>query len=362
MLFFNLSAFYFFYFAAVGVYVIFLPKVLHDIGYSTFDIGIILALAPLMRFLTPFMFLKHIKLNQKMFKTALYLSIISSASFYLTIENFYLFMINNALLGVCLSLILPYLEVTAISNLGKEKYGKSRLYGSIGFMIISLVLAKFLTQPYVAIHYYLVLNILTVIFAILLLKYDVEREKEENNEPFSFFKYWSFWLSLFFMQISFGAFYNFFTIYETEHGMSLEMTSYLWSFGVICEILMLYFQAPLLKNNLLTIIKFCVTITTLRWFLLYLYPDSLSITFLTQSIHAFSFGLYHSAVIIYLYSLYENKKLAQQFMYGVAYGLGGFVGAIVAGAVYGEFLFIFSALFSLLSLIALYFVKNKNLI
>ena len=82
-------------------------------------------------------------------------------------------------------------------------------------------------------------------------------------------------------------------------------------------------------------------------------------TFLTQSIHAFSFGLYHSSVIIYLYSLYENKKLAQQFMYGVAYGLGGFVGAIVAGAVYGEFLFIFSALFSLLSLIALYFVKTK---
>lgn len=362
MLFFNLSAFYFFYFAAVGVYVIFLPKVLHDIGYGTFDIGIILALAPLMRFLTPFMFLKHIKLNQKMFKTALYLSIVSSVCFYLTIENFYLFMINNAFLGVCLSLILPYLEVTAISNLGKEKYGKSRLYGSIGFMIISLVLAKFLTQPYVAIHYYLVLNILTVIFAISLLKYDIEHKNEENNEPFSFLKYWPFWMSLFFMQISFGAFYNFFTIYETQHGMSLEMTSYLWSFGVICEILMLYFQAPLLKNNLLTIIKFCVTITTLRWVLLYLYPDSLGVTFLTQSIHAFSFGLYHSAVIIYLYSLYENKKLAQQFMYGVAYGLGGFVGAVVAGAVYGEFLFIFSALFSLLSLIALYFVKNKNLI
>ena len=50
MLFFNLSAFYFFYFATVGVYVIFLPKVLHDIGYGAFDIGIILALPPLMRF------------------------------------------------------------------------------------------------------------------------------------------------------------------------------------------------------------------------------------------------------------------------------------------------------------------------
>ncbi|MGD9625116.1 MAG: MFS transporter [Arcobacter sp.] len=358
MLFFNLSAFYFFYFAAVGVYIIFLPKVLHDIGYSTFDIGIIFALAPLMRFITPFLFLKHIKLDQKMFKSALYISVFSSACFYLTIENFFLFMINNAILAACLSLILPYLEVTAISTLGKEKYGKSRLYGSIGFMIISLVLAKFLTQPFIAVHYYLVLNILTVIFALLLLKYDVQKIENENNEPFSFLKYWPFWMSLFFMQMSFGGFYNFFTIYETEHNISLEMTSYLWSFGVICEILMLYFQAPLLKNNLLNLIKICIGITIFRWFLLYLYPDSLGITFFTQSLHAFSFGLYHSTVIIYLYTLYENKKLAQQFMYGVAYGLGGFIGAFIAGAVYGEFLFLYSALFALLSFISLYFIKK----
>ena len=267
-------------------------------------------------------------------------------------------MINNAILAACLSLILPYLEVTAISTLGKEKYGKSRLYGSIGFMIISLVLAKFLTQPFIAVHYYLVLNILTVIFALLLLKYDVQKIENENNEPFSFLKYWPFWMSLFFMQMSFGGFYNFFTIYETEHNISLEMTSYLWSFGVICEILMLYFQAPLLKNNLLNLIKICVGITIFRWFLLYLYPDSLSITFFTQSLHAFSFGLYHSTVIIYLYTLYENKKLAQQFMYGVAYGLGGFIGAFIAGAVYGEFLFLYSALFALLSFISLYFIKK----
>lgn len=53
-------------------------------------------------------------------------------------------MVNNALLGVCLSLILPYLEVTAVSNLGKRKNMENQdFYGSIGFMIISLVLAKF---------------------------------------------------------------------------------------------------------------------------------------------------------------------------------------------------------------------------
>jgi MFS transporter, PPP family, 3-phenylpropionic acid transporter len=49
-------------------------------------------------------------------------------------------------------------------------------------------------------------------------------------------------------------------------------------------------------------------------------------------------------------------------MYGVAYGLGGFIGALIAGAVYGEYLFIYSALFSLISLFALYFVKKNQII
>ena len=357
MLFFNLSAFYFFYFAAVGVYVIFMPKVLHDIGYNAFEIGIIFALAPLMRFATPFLFLKHINLNQFVFKNALFLSILTSLMFYITIDNFYTFMINNAILGACLSLILPYLEVTALKNLGNAKYGKSRLFGSIGFMLISLILAKFLSEPKIALDYYLATNVLTVIFALLLLKYDINhKKKEEKTENFSFFKYWPFWVSLFFMQVSFGGFYNFFTIYETENGISLEMTSYLWSFAVICEIMMLYFQAPLLKNNLLNILKICVGITIFRWLLLYLYPDSLSVTFFSQSLHAFSFGLYHSTVIIFLYTLYENKKLAQQFMYGVAYGLGGFIGALVAGFVYGEYLFVYSAIFAFIALVTLFFI------
>jgi len=354
MLFFNLSAFYFFYFAAVGVYVIFMPKVLHDIGYNTFEIGVVFALAPLMRFATPFLFLKHIELNLSVFKTALFLSILTSSLFYFTIDNFYAFTINNAILGVCLSLILPYLDVTAIKNLGSNKYGKSRLFGSIGFMVVSLVLAKFLNEPRIALNYYLCANILTVVFALLLVKNDVAHVKSIEDESFSFFKYWPFWLSLFFMQMSFGGFYNFFTIYETEHGISLEMVSYLWTFGVICEIIMLYFQGPLLKRNLLNIIKVCLAITITRWLILYAYPDSLTMTFIAQGLHAFSFALYHSTVIIFLYTLYDNKKLAQQFMYGVAYGLGGFIGALVAGWTYGENIFVYSAIFALLSLLALF--------
>ncbi len=359
MLFFKLSAFYFFYFAAVGVYVIFLPKVLLDIGYTTTNIGIVLALAPLMRFLTPFLFLKHVKLNQQLFKYVLLLSVTSASLFYVTIESFYLFMLNNAILGVCLSLLLPYIELIAIKEL-KDRYGRSRLYGSIGFMLVGLVLAKYLTVPQVALHYYLIATVLTAVSAYSLLKYDdVELSANKDDEKFSLLKYWPFWVSIFLMQVSFGGFYNFFTIYETAHGISLEMTSYLWAFGVVCEILIFYYQAPLLKKNLLLMIKFSIAITSFRWFLLFLYPDSLTISFFTQSLHAFSFGLYHSAVILFLYQLYSNKKLAQQFMLGVAYGLGGFLGAVISGQAYGEYLFLYSSIIALMSYLSLYYMKNK---
>ncbi len=359
MIFFNLSAFYFFYFAAVGVYIIFMPKVLLDLGYSTFDIGIVFALAPLMRFITPFLFLKHIKLDQVVFKLALFLALFCASLFYFTIDNFYAFLINNAILGVCLSLILPYIEVIALKDLGRQRYGKSRLYGSIGFMLIALLLAKFLYEPKVALHYYLATTTLTVVFSLILLKYDVSHKEISSKKSFSFMQYWPFWLSLFFMQVSFGGFYNFFTIYETEQGISLELISYLWTFGIICEIIILYFQAPLLKKNLLNLIKFSIAITAIRWFLLYLFPNNLTITFLTQGLHAFSFALYHSAVIIYLYTLYENKKLAQQFMYGVAYGLGGFIGALSSGYLYGENIFLYSSIFALLSYISILYTKKS---
>jgi PPP family 3-phenylpropionic acid transporter len=252
-------------------------------------------------------------------------------------------------------LLLPYIELIAIAEL-KNNYGKSRLYGSIGFMIVGLVLAKYLENPYIALDYYFIATLFTAFTAYSLLQHDEKEVLTKEEANFSILKHWSFWLSLFLMQVSFGPFYNFFTIYETSYGVSLEMTSYLWSFGVVCEIIMLYFQAPLLKNNLLFIIKFSILATAFRWLLLYLYPESLSVSFFTQSLHSFSFGLYHSAVVLYLYQIYSNKKLAQQFMLGIAYGLGGFVGALLSGYLYGDYLFLYP---SVIALVAYLFLNVK---
>jgi len=78
--------------------------------------------------------------------------------------------------------------------------------------------------------------------------------------------------------------------------------------------------------------------------ILYLFPDSLTLVFTSQSLHAIGFALYHTAAITYVFSLYTQKRLAQQFFLGIAFGLGGSVGAVLSGQIYGEYLFLVESL------------------
>ncbi len=61
------SLFYLFYFSLIGVYIIFMPKMLSDLGYSKIEIGITYSLVPFIRFLLPFIFKYLINLDRKIY-------------------------------------------------------------------------------------------------------------------------------------------------------------------------------------------------------------------------------------------------------------------------------------------------------
>ena len=331
-----LATFYFFYFSIIGVYIIFMPKVLAMAGYGASDIGIIFAAGPLVRFLVPFTFIKGLKLTVGIFKLALLIMFLSSVSFYFSLDSFYKLLFSNIGLGIGLSLVLPYVELISLKYLGKEKYGKIRLFGSVGFILVALVLVKFLTSGEVALTYLLVLTFLTAFFAYIIASnaHEILDNTQSVTNDIDLLKDWRLWAGLTLMQVGFGSFYNFFTIYETDYGISLDMTIYLWTFGVVVEIFMLFFQGKFLKNNLLFILQITTFVTAVRWFLLFLFPQNIIILFFSQSLHALSFALFHSAAISYLYHLYKHKSLAQQFFSGITYGAGAFMGALIAGYVY----------------------------
>ncbi len=362
-----LATFYFFYFAIIGVYVIFMPKVLAMSGYSASDIGIIFAAGPLVRFLLPFAFTRGLNIDRKSFNIALVVMLVSSVSFYASLDSFYRLVFSNIALGIGLSLVLPYIELISLGTVGKEKYGKIRLFGSIGFVMISLVLVQFLSAPVVALNYFIVATFLTVVVAFFIVKNTDAKRKQEAGQDIvndiNLLQDWKLWIGLTLMQVSFGSYYNFFTIYETDFGVSLDTTIYLWSFGVLAEIVMLYYQGRFLRRNLLLILQITTFASAIRWFLLYLFPENLVILFFAQSIHALSFALFHSAAISYLYFTYKHKALAQQFFSGITYGLGGFSGALLAGYIYELYpreLFLSSSFLALLSFVFILLHSQKR--
>ena len=349
-----LASFYFFYFAIIGVYVIFMPKVLAMVGYSASEIGIIFAAGPLVRFTLPFAFAKGVKLNLTTFKIALMIMLLSSTAFYFSLDNFYKLLFSSVGLGIGLSIVLPYIEVISLKNIGKENYGKIRLFGSVGFVLVALILVKFLSSAYVALSYLCILTFLTAIVAFVIAKNvdAMEKKTPAITNDINLLSDWKLWAGLTLMQVSFGAFYNFFTIYETDFGVSLDMTIYLWSFGVVAEIFMLFFQGKLLRGNLLLILQITTFASAIRWLLLFLFPQNLSILFFSQTLHALSFALFHSAAISYLFHLYKHQSLAQQFFSGITYGLGGFIGALYAGYIYElypRYLFLSASIIALIA-------------
>jgi PPP family 3-phenylpropionic acid transporter len=337
-----------------------MPKVLSMVGYSGSEIGVIFSAAPLVRFLLPFAFTKGLKLNKHNFNFALLVMLFSSISFYLSLENFYALFLSNIGLGIGMSLILPYIEVVALDVIGKERYGKIRLFGSVGFILVALVLVKFLTSPDVALAFLTLFTLFSSILAFYIARASQKKHKgvEGDSEQITLLRHWKLWLGLTLMQVSFGAFYNFFTLYETSYGVSLDMTINLWVFGVVVEIAMLYFQGRLLKFDLVMLLKLTTLSTVFRWLLLYLYPQNLPILFFSQSLHALSFALFYSSAISYLHQLYSNKVLAQQFFSGVTFGLGGLVGALSFGYIYEfdrELTFLVASFVALVAFVSLYF-------
>jgi PPP family 3-phenylpropionic acid transporter len=334
-----IGVFYFFYFALIGVHIIFVPKILSMVGYSAMDIGIIFASAPLVRFIVPFLFLKGFKLDHKVFVAALIFMVLGAIGFYPALTSFWPLLISNIIFGIGISLLLPYIEVIALDHIGKESYGKIRLFGSLGFIAVALVLVRYLDEPKIGISFLIAMALATSVFGAFAGSLEHKKSAavctiSEKLQSFNPLTHLSLWIGFLLMQVSFGPFYNFFTIYTTDNGVSLDMTVWLWSFGVLAEIMMFYFQGPLLRTNLSRVLQITAFFTAVRWIIVALFPNNLTLLFLSQSLHALSFALFHTAAITILFSLYHSKRLAQQFFFGISYGLGGFLGALSAGVLY----------------------------
>ena len=141
-------------------------------------------------------------------------------------------------------------------------------------------------------------------------------------------------LLCFLMQLSFGPYYAFFSIFLQEHEYSKSSVGIFWAIGVIAEIFVfLRMHDWLPKFGAKRLLVLCFAVTALRWFFVGQFVDYAWVVMLTQIVHAFSFGMFH-AVMIYLIHQYFVGNLhgrGQALYSSLSFGVGGALGAFIAG-------------------------------
>ena len=134
---------------------------------------------------------------------------------------------------------------------------------------------------------------------------------------------------------------------------------------MVAEIGIFIFAGLFFKSfSLKALISGSILLTALRWYIVGHYADSDIALALSQLIHALSFGLYHSASIAFIQ---QHFNANQQSRGQAIYGIGGAVGAYMAGVLWQDGIgamttFDFAAMTAFIGGIFALFLRNKSFV
>ena len=238
--------------------------------------------------------------------------------------------------------ILPLYEVITLRSLGehREKYGKVRLWGSVGF--IGAVAGVGLILEWVSIGW-LPWLLLPVFVGIAVSAFLLPAERGERKPPapkgslraiLTHPAVVAFFLMNFLLQVSHGAYYTFFSIHLEQHGYGNLAIGLLWSLGVISEIgLFLVMHRLTHRFTVRQIAIGALVLTMIRWVLIAELTDFLPVLLFAQLLHAASYAALHAVSVQYVQGFFGQHHHGQgQALYsGLTFGAGGALGAWMSG-------------------------------
>jgi PPP family 3-phenylpropionic acid transporter len=136
------------------------------------------------------------------------------------------------------------------------------------------------------------------------------------------------------MAAAHGVYYTFYSIYLVDHGYSKGAIGWLWSVGVLCEVLVFLWMPRLVASvGLRNILLVSFLLATLRFFLIGFGAQWLAVIVFAQMLHAASFGSFHAASVAVIHQFFRGRHNAKgQAIYtSVSFGLGGTIGGLWSG-------------------------------
>jgi PPP family 3-phenylpropionic acid transporter len=333
---------YFLYFGILGIYLPYFNLYCYHLDFTGFQIGVLSSIRTLATAVFPLVWgalADRFRMRRPIY---IFCTLLSTGiwAFYLLTTDFFVMFAITVFYGVFHAPLISFLESFSMDLLGDEKdrYGRLRAWGSISFILTVVLVGKAVDAFSTRIILVLILagKLLFFFMATRLPKTAPAAAASpfaESARSLAARKVVVFLVAAFLMLFSHGTYYGFFSIHLENLGFSGTFIGLTWALASGAEILvMINSQRIFRRFSYEQVLLLSFAAAGLRWLTLYFAASALLIL-ATQLLHAFTYGSFHVASILYIDKLApaEAKTLGQAVNNAVTYGLGIMTGFFLNG-------------------------------
>lgn len=340
---------YWLYFGQLGVLTPYLSIFLDGRGFSSADIGELWAVITLSRIVGPSLWASVADKTGNavnVVRLGCLLSVVCFSSVF-WVDSFWGLTLVFGLMMMFWTAVLPQLEVITIQSVTPTgvSYGQIRLWGSIGFIVLTVSVGKALDIFSSEAPVYASLFVLTGLFLASLFIQQPEKVPSKEEETGTLWQlacnrtFLLFLTAAALLQVSFGAYYGFFALYMRDLNYSGQQTGLLIAIGVVAEIGIFLIARRLIANfGVWQLLLCCLVLTAVRWYALAAWAEHGLVVVVSQLIHALSFGLAHVTAMHFITHFFPARfqSRGQALYVSIAFGMGGAAGNYVAGQLWDQ--------------------------
>lgn len=335
---------YFVYFGVMGVVLPYFNLYCYHLGFSGFEIGALSAARSIVMVVFPLLW--GFLADRFHWRRPIYIlcNVASTLAWilYFRHTDFYPMLAITVLYGAFYAPIISFLEAFTMDVLGREKkkYGRTRVWGSISFIAVVVLLGRAIDMYAIQIIIGLVFagSVIQTVISLAIPRVDAAPKKLPAARTGKLFtrRVVVFLACAFLMLVSHGTYYGFFSIHLENLGFDKFLIGIAWALASTAEIAVMMVSGRIFRKfRLETVLLFSFTGAVARWAILY-FTVSPAAILISQVLHALTYGTFHMASILYMDRLMppEAKTTGQAVNNALTYGLGLMVGFFVNGYLY----------------------------
>ncbi|OFA00883.1 MFS transporter [Duganella sp. HH101] len=337
---FSFALFLFCYYAHAGTWSTYATLFFADHGMTVAQIGVLMSMIQVLRIVGPNVWgyvADHYDRRVLVLRMAGFAALLGFSGF-LFGSTFTHFMLAMIVLNLFTSGQAPICEALMLSEMRGDLtfYGRIRMWGSIGF-IVSVTLAAYALEHYgiVSLPWVAAALLVLTIAAAFRLK-DVPRRQHKTAPPplMSLLRrreVIAFFASTALMVSAHTSLYTFYSLYLERNGYSKTVIGGMWSLGVLAEVLLFYYQAPLFRRWGAKVMMYVtLAVALVRFLMIGFGPQVVWLLVVAQIMHAATFALHHSSCVMTLQRWFSGPLQARgQALYmSISYGVGGSLGGL----------------------------------